>query len=101
MKGLQIALPLSGTAQGKHTAFGHGHAGKANADLGAPRDLAKVRLGHGFSRNPGVGRSAPIRPISREGDAVGQEKSRDVSHELRIMSVSPAEKTPFSKFTCG
>ena len=95
MKGLLITLTLTGTAQGKHAPFGHGHTGKANADLGAPRDLAEVRLGHGFSRNTGVGRPAPVRPIAREGNAIGQEKNRHVSHGLRIMGLSRAEKLPF------
>ena len=101
MKGFLIALALTGTAQGKHATFSHGHTGKPNADFGAPRDLAEIRLGHGFGGNAGVSGTAPIRPISRMGNTVGQEKHCDVSHGLRIMGGSRAEKPPFVRFACG
>ena len=95
MKGLLITLTLTGTAQGKHAPFGHGHTGKPNTDLSTPSDFTKIRHGNGFSRNPCVCGAAPIRPIGRKGNTVGKDKNRDVSHGLRIVGLSRAEKLPF------
>jgi hypothetical protein len=101
MKGLLITLTLTGTAQGKNAPFGHGHTGKPNTDLGTPSDLTEIRHGQGFGRNSCVCGTAPIRPIVRKGNTVGQDKNRDVSHGLRIMGLSLAEKPPFARNTCG